>query len=51
MIGKKILTLEEPMESVRIDEETEAEKCLEHGLELYRRGDWDEAKRYFSEWP
>ncbi len=47
VIGKKMLTLEAPMESVRTDEETGAEKCLEYGLELYRQGDWDEAKRYF----
>jgi len=47
IVDNKLLFLDYPMDFLEKREETDAEKCLEQGLELYSQGAWDEARSLF----
>lgn len=46
-IDDKFKLMEDPMTSYMMIGETEADKCLEYGLDLYSEGRWDAAKSAF----
>jgi len=47
IVDKKLALLEEPMNLMVRQKETDADKCLDLGLGCYERGEWDEARQKF----